>query len=319
MSLRVLNAGRLARVPMTAIVEHWTGGGHRANPTDLGSYHVLTEGDGTPRYGVDIARNSGGAHAGYAAHTRGANTNRIGHSMCGMLGAREVPFDPGSQPLTLVQWNRHVLAAADLCEVYRIAVARDKLLFHAEVQPTLGITQNGKWDVVRLPFDDSVRGSRAVGDRFRDEVLSALRGNGPSVPLPQAEPLPALAEGATGITTAAMLNFRRGPGANHDKTGELPSGTRIRVIRAEGDWLNVTTPMGFAGWVHGGYVRLIDTAPAEDAGTVPDPLHAAFATLRSYLDHVEANLPDDRDTLSAMLRTMASELETYNDQPQEGE
>ncbi|MCG6115122.1 MAG: SH3 domain-containing protein [Mesorhizobium sp.] len=312
MTLRVLDAGRLARVPMTAIIEHWTGGGHKANATDLRSYHVLTEGDGTARYGVDIARNSGGAHAGYAAHTRGANTNRIGHSMCGMLGAREVPFDPGSQPLTLVQWNRHVLAAADLCEVYKIAVARDKLLFHAEVQATLGITQNGKWDVVRLPFDDHVRGARAVGDRFRDEVLSALRGNGPSVPLPQPEPLPALAEGATGITTAPRLNFRRGPGAHHEAMGDgLPAGTPIIILGAEGDWLNVRTPAGYEGWVHGGYVRLIDTLPAEGAGTVPDSLHAAFAALRSYLDHVEANLPDDRDTLSRMLRSMASELETY--------
>lgn len=312
MTLRILDAGRLARVPMMAIVEHWTGGGHRANATDLRSYHVLTEGDGTPRYGVDIARNSGGAHAGYAAHTRGANSNRIGHSMCGMIGAREAPWNPGTQPLTIVQWSRHVLAAADLCEVYRIAVARDKLLFHAEVQATLGIAQNGKWDVVRLPFDESVRGARAIGDRFRDEVLSALRGNGPNIPLPQPEPLPAMSEGASGIVTAPTLNFRRGPGASHEKTGELPAGTPITVLAFDGDWLRVRTPAGHEGWVHGGYVRLVDTAPAEGSGTVPDPIHAQFAAVRGLLDHVEANMPEDRDTLSRMLRSMASELETYS-------
>ena len=201
--------------------------------------------------------------------------------------------------------------AADLCEVYRIAVARDKLLFHAEVPGTLGIAQAGKWDVVRLPFDDSVRGARAIGDRFRDEVQAALRGNGPSVPLPQPEALPALAEGATGIVTAPVLNFRRGPGANHDKTGELPAGTPITVLAFNGDWLNVRTPAGYEGWVHGGYVRLVDTAPAEGSGTVPDPIHAQFAAVRGFLDHIEANMPDDRDTLARMLRNMASELETY--------
>lgn len=129
--------------------------------------------------------------------------------MCGMIGAVESPWSPGRAPLTLVQWNRHVMAAADLCEVYRIAVARDKLLFHAEVQGTLGIAQAGKWDVVRLPFDESVRGARAVGDRFRDEVLSALRGNGPSEPLPQPEPLPAHALGATGRTTIIAATKRK--------------------------------------------------------------------------------------------------------------
>lgn len=307
MSLRVLDPARLSRVPMTAIIEHWTAGGHRANAVDLRSYHALTEGDGAVRYGVDISRNSGGAHAGYAAHTAGANSNRIGHSMCGMVGARESPWNPGSQPLTQRQWDRHVLAAADLCEVYRIGVARNRLLFHAEVQPTLGIRQNGKWDVIRLPFDDSVRGAHAVGDRFRDEVLSALRGNGPSVPLPQTEPLPAAAEGATGRVTAASLNFRRGPGTGHEATGSLPLGTRITVIGMQGDWLNVRTPNGHEGWVHGGYVQMLDTAPLESP-TVPDPLHGVLAGIRERLDEIEAAMPDDRARLAQTLETIRAHL-----------
>jgi hypothetical protein len=308
--MRVLDAARLSRVPMSAIVGHWTGGGHKANATDLRSYNLLTEGDGAIRYGVDIALNSGSLKNGYAAHTRGANTNRIGHSMCGMMGATESPWWPGAAPLTLVQWNRHVLAGADLCEFFRIPVARDKLLFHAEVQPTLGIAQAGKWDIVRLPFDDSVRGARAIGDRWRDEVLSALRGNGPA-PLPQPEPLPAAAEGATGRVTAHdNLNFRRGPGTSHESTGSLPPGTIITVLAFDGDWMRVRTPAGFEGWVHGGYVQMIDTAPLPQP-TVPDPIHAQFNAVRGFLDQVEANLPDDRETLARMLRTMASELETY--------
>lgn len=269
MTLRILDPRRLARVQMIRVIEHWTAGGHTANAVDLKSYHVLTQGDGSIRYGVDIALNSGRCHAGYAAHTYMGNTNSIGHSMCGMRGASESPWNPGPEPLTKRQWDNHVLAAADLCEFYRIAVARDKLLFHAEVTRELGRTQRGKWDVTRLPFDDSVRGARAVGDKFRDEVLSALRGNGPSLD-PDITPLPGCSEGATGITTALSLNFRRGPGVEHEKTGSLPAGTEITVLSCQGNWYQVRTPMGYEGWVHGGYVRLLDTAPAPGTGTISD-------------------------------------------------
>lgn len=305
--MRILDPNLLARVSMTAIIEHWTAGGHRANATDLRSYHALTEGDGSIRYGVNIALNSGGTKSGYAAHTRGANTNRIGHSMCGMMGARESPWHPGTAPLTLVQWNRHVLAAADLCEFYKIAVARDKLLFHAEVQGTLGIAQAGKWDVIRLPFDDSLRGARAIGDRFRDEVLSALRGNGPE-PLPQPDPLPANMGGATGRVTAnSTLNFRRGPGTGHAIIGGLPPGTVITVLAADGDWYYVRTPAGHVGWVHGGYVQIIDVAPPPSP-TVPDPLHAQIAQLRAQLDLLDAALPADREAFIEALAAARNAL-----------
>lgn len=273
MTLRILDPGRLSRVPMIRIIEHWTAGGHTANAIDLRSYHVLTQGDGSIRYGVDIALNSGSCKRGYAAHTRGANTNSIGHSMCGMRGSSENPWNPGPEPLTKRQWDNHVLAAADLCEFYSIAVARDKLLFHAEVERELGRPQQGKWDVTRLPFDSSVRGARAVGDKFRDEVLSALRGNGP-VSFPNSTEPPELLDGAIGLTTALSLNFRRGPGTEHEITGSLPADTKITVLAYKDGWYQVRTPLGYEGWVHGGYVRLIDTAPAPGTGTTPDQSRA---------------------------------------------
>lgn len=302
--MRVLDPARLAKVPMTAIIEHWTAGGSKANSVDVRSYHALTQGDGSVVYGVDIALNSGGTKPGYAAHTRGGNTNRIGHSMCGMMGAVESPWNPGAAPITLKQWNSHVLAAADLCEFYKIAVARDKLLFHAEVQSTLGIKQNGKWDVTRLPFDESVRGARVIGDRFRDEVLAALRGN---VPLPAPEPVPASMAGATGRVTAASLNFRRGPGTSHESTGSIPAGTLITLLGIEGDWFNVETPAGYRGWVHGGYVQLLDTAPLPNP-TVPDPLRAEIEEIQRMLERIDENMPADRMALAIVLAEVRRSL-----------
>lgn len=308
--MRILNPSRLARVPMTAIVEHWTAGGHKANSVDRRSYHVITEGDGAVVYGVDIALNSGGTKTGYAAHTRNANTNRVGHSMAGMMGAAESPWNPGSAPLTKRQWDNHVLAAADLCEFYRIAVARDKLLFHAEVQSTLGIVQSGKWDVIRLPFDDSVRGAHVIGDRFRDEVLTALRGNGASDADARPEPVPANVAGATAIVTAASLNFRRAPSTTSEATGSLPAGTSITVLDAAGVWLQVRTPAGYVGWVHGGYVKLIDVAPLPSP-TMPDPVHAEVAALRARLDELDAALPDDRTAFAAAIAAARKSLSVF--------
>lgn len=305
MSLRVLDARRLARVSMIGITGHWTAGGHRANATDTRAYHLLTEGDGTVVYGVDIALNSGTLKSGYAAHTRGANTNRIGLSMCGMTGATESPWNPGPAPLTARQWGVHVLAAADLCEVYRIGVARDRVLFHAEVQGALGIAQAGKWDVARLPFDESVRGARAIGDRFRDEVLSALRGNATT---PNPDPLPANAIGATGrVVSNGNLNFRRGPGTGHEVTGALPPGTIVTVIGGSDSWFNVRTPAGHVGWVHGAYVQMLDTARAPEP-TVPDPAHARIAAIRTRLDQIEDYMPADRERLMRALDAVSAQL-----------
>ncbi len=72
---------------------------------------------------------------------------------------------------------------------------------------------------------------------------------------------------ATGITTATSLSFRRGPGTEYEKTGSLPTGTEITVLAVQGDWYQVRTPMGYEGWVHSGYVRLLDTAPTLSTST----------------------------------------------------
>jgi len=57
----------------------------------------------------------------------------------------------------------------------------------------------------------------------------------------------------TGTVTAEILNFRRAP--NGEIVGELPEGTFVTINAHDGSWMNVTTPAGYTGWVHGGYVR----------------------------------------------------------------
>lgn len=234
---------------MRRIHVHWTAGGHRANATDRGAYHVLIEGDGKlVRGDKSIAANAPGSGMSPASHTLGANTGAIGVSMCGMVGSRERPFNPGPAPLTEVQWQAMVAVLAQLAERYQIPVTPQTVLTHAEVQPNLGIVQRSKWDITVLPFDPGTVGHGPVGDRLRREVAAALDTLRPPPPgpaeLPDALRLPRFRVQGVAPST---LNFRSAP--DGAVVGALPEGTRVERLAMAGGWWQVRTPRGHVGWV----------------------------------------------------------------------
>jgi len=160
---------------MKRIIAHWTAGGGRANDIDIRHYHCLVEYDGTVIRGKeDIADNVVTSDGDYAAHTRNLNTDSIGVAVCGMAGAKEYPFDAGSSPITEKQWRVFCVMIADLCRDYSIPVTRETVLTHAEVEPTLGVKQHGKWDISRLPFRNDIVGAYQVGDYMRECVRQIL-------------------------------------------------------------------------------------------------------------------------------------------------
>jgi hypothetical protein len=177
----VIPAAWMPPAQMIGIVVHWTAGQHRASTNDRSHYHFLIEADGTVIRGLPSIDLNGlpKVKPGYAAHTRNCNTGWIGVSLCCMGEkvkgeVRESPFNPGPWPMTREQWDKlpHVLAA--LSRRYGIAVTPRTILSHAEVQPTLGIAQRGKWDITRLAFDPSIVGARACGDAFRAATSALL-------------------------------------------------------------------------------------------------------------------------------------------------
>lgn len=160
---------------MQRIIVHWTGGANKASGLDKEHYHILIEGDGNLVRGTHtIADNESAADGRYAAHTRGCNTGSIGVSLCGMAGAKESPFNAGSQPITAKQWGVLAGILSDLCRRYAINPGPTTVLSHAEVQGTLGIAQNGKWDIATLPFDPGIKGAKAIGDQMRAAVKARL-------------------------------------------------------------------------------------------------------------------------------------------------
>jgi N-acetyl-anhydromuramyl-L-alanine amidase AmpD len=158
------------------IIAHWTAGTHTPSSLDRKHYHFIVSGSGLVVPGTSLIHNAyRPARAGYAAHTRGCNSRSIGVSVAAMHGAVEGGTN-GAFPITAVQWNAFTSLIARLCRVYKIPVTPRTVLTHAEVQPTLGIAQRGKWDIAVLPFDpEQPRGALLVGARMRREVTEKLR------------------------------------------------------------------------------------------------------------------------------------------------
>lgn len=162
---------------MIGIVFHWTAGGPKASHLDRQHYHFIVQQDGSIIPGDHPPEDNLNTRDGdYAAHTLNANTGRIGVAMCGMMGAQERPFKAGGAPITWGQVNALCGLLADLCRRYSIPVTRQTVLSHAEVQPTLGIAQRGKWDVAWLPGMAAVGAPVEIGDRIRADVLKLMKG-----------------------------------------------------------------------------------------------------------------------------------------------
>lgn len=179
--LSVIAGPAVAPLPVTPktglkrIVMHWTAGGPGASALDRQHYHFIVQQDGeVVRGDMTPEDNINTSDGRYAAHTKGCNTGAIGVSICGMAGAQERPFSPGSYPIRQPQVAVMCSLVARLCREYGIPITRQTVLSHAEVQPTLGIAQNGKIDIMWLPGMDDMQNPVSVGDILRSDISKAL-------------------------------------------------------------------------------------------------------------------------------------------------
>jgi len=160
---------------MKRIIMHWTAGKRSVSKTDLRHYHEIVDGFGDRHIGDHKPEANLNLRSGqYAAHTRALNTGSVGLAMAAMYGAKQRPFKKGQYPIRTKQLNEFVRMCAEYCDTYNIPVTRRTVLSHAEVQPTLGVWQRGKWDVTWLPGmtrpDDPVK----VGDMLRNMIRKEL-------------------------------------------------------------------------------------------------------------------------------------------------
>lgn len=231
---------------MQRIICHWTAGSHKANSTDKAHYHILIEGDGKlVRGNASITANQSPLASNYAAHTKNCNTGSIGISLCCMANAIESPFNPGPYPMQKVQAEVLIACLAQLCAAYDIIVSPKTVLTHAEVQPNLGITQNGKWDYTRLPFNSKLVGYKAIGDELRKRVLAY---NAPTDPDdPDDNDNTDYATRPLGTVNTDDLNMREQPDADAKIVGTLDKPDKVEINRSvvnsedgvETEWLSI--------------------------------------------------------------------------------
>ena len=217
---------------MDRIILHWTAGADGVTPHEADSYNFVIGRDGTITPGehppeaqppANVAR--GSAH--YAAHTRACNSNSIGVSLDAMADAVERPFSAGRYPITELQIDVMATFVADLCRKYRIPVTRRTVLSLAEVQPTLGIRQNAKWDISWLPGMDKPGDPVAVGDQLRARISSAMG-------QPETEAVaytPLLRLGSKGDAVKYLQSLLAGRGSDPGPIdGDFGAGTRRAAI-----------------------------------------------------------------------------------------
>jgi len=161
---------------LTRIIWHWTAGTNTVTQNDREHYNFVIDGDGNISAGVHPPEaNISTSDGAYAAHTLNCNTGAIGIGLAGMFNARERPWDAGAFPLREAQIVALIGLTADLCRKYVIEVGPTTTLSHAEVQPTLGIAQRGKIDLIWLPGMSQPADPVAIGNVLRGRVLAHMR------------------------------------------------------------------------------------------------------------------------------------------------
>ena len=159
---------------MKRIILHWSAGRHVVSDLDKEHYHFIVGGDGKVVMGnYSVSANEAPIRGGYAAHTLKCNTGSIGIAMAAMVGAVERPFNAGVAPITTVQLWAFCALAKKLAVQYKIPITRETVLTHAEVQPTLGIAQRGKWDICWIPGLTEPRRAVEVGDTIRKMIVDS--------------------------------------------------------------------------------------------------------------------------------------------------
>ena len=157
---------------LTGVVIHWTAGADGVNSLEKDSYNYVVGRDGKVTEGdFPLTAQIPPLRPGkYAAHALNANSRRVGVSMDAMAGANERPFRVGSNPITKIQLEETARLVAAINRACGIKVTRQTNLTHAEIQRTLGIRQNNKWDVTWIPGMDKPGDPIEVGDVIRKMI-----------------------------------------------------------------------------------------------------------------------------------------------------
>jgi len=112
-------------------------------------------------------------------------------------------------------------------------------------------------------------------------ITAELFDLGPAVAdfLPQAANIPAAPPAKIGLVIEEGLNLRDGPGTAYIGMIKLKANAQLDLLARYGDWFQVQTPEGQAGWVLGQYLAIGPGViqRVESVTSIPDPNPALIA------------------------------------------
>jgi hypothetical protein len=113
----------------------------------------------------------------------------------------------------------------------------------------------------------------------RDEVIR----------LPEADP----GENVHAVVTAAAAPMLGGPMIVETQVSQVLMGNQLLVLRRRGRWLQCRSPDGYIGWVHAGYLALMDESAARawEMGTEGEAWISLGAEVHDEGGEVLARLP----------------------------
>lgn len=164
---------------MNRLIMHHTGGPYTPTADDLRAYHRVVSSVGKVYHGDHaIEANAPGkklVKGHYAAHCKNLNTGSIGISVAAMSrGKWASPFS--SYPPTETQMDAFLRDVAKLLLTYSIEPERKFCLSHAEVEITLGVKQENKWDFDYDPYrNHSGRDPIEIGDSLRHRIAGIMQ------------------------------------------------------------------------------------------------------------------------------------------------
>jgi len=117
------------------------------------------------------------------------------------------------------------------------------------------------------------------------------------------------------VSDHLLITLRTGQGNQFQVLKSLPSGTRLEVLKDDGDYIQVRTEDGIEGWVRSQY--LIDTPIAREQLTAAQQKLEKLQETRKQLRQQIKELKNDkgavekeRDTLATDLAKVQKELDT---------
>lgn len=96
-----------------------------------------------------------------------------------------------------------------------------------------------------------------------------------------------------GVVSAAVAPMLSGPEIRGTQVSQAVLGSRVVVYRRNGRWLQCKAPDGYIGWIHAGYLALMDESAAREweTGTEGEPWLSLGAEVRADNGEVLMRLP----------------------------